>query len=120
MKSSPTGLRLRARIRVLCGDEIALGPGKIDLLRVVGQTGSIRVAAEQMGMSYMRAWSLIRTMNACFKEPLVQAVRGGPSHGGARLTPTGQLALDLYEQMEKDFMRANAVTWRRLKTVLRG
>jgi len=62
-------------MRVLCGDDIALGPGKVDLLALIGETGSIREAAERMGMSYMRAWTLIKTMNACFREPLVVASR---------------------------------------------
>src|SRR4030095_2224304 len=69
--------RLRPRMRVLCGEDIALGPGKVHLLALIDETGSIREAAERMGMSYMRAWTLIRMMNACFKEPLVVAVRGG-------------------------------------------
>ena len=64
-------------MRVLCGDDIALGPGKVDLLALIGETGSIREAAERMGMSYMRAWTLIKTVNACFREPLVMASRGG-------------------------------------------
>ena len=63
--------------------DIALGPGKVDLLTLIKKTGSIREAAERMHMSYMRAWTLIKTMNACFKEPLVEAVRGGKEGGGA-------------------------------------
>ena len=69
--------RISPRLRVLYGNEIALGPGKADLLAVVAETGSIREAAERMHMSYMRAWTLIRTMNRCFKEPLVVSIRGG-------------------------------------------
>src|SRR5947208_15502573 len=34
-----------------------------------------------LGMSYTRAWHLVRTMNACFKEPLVQTIRGGTERG---------------------------------------
>src|SRR5262245_5104536 len=63
--------QLVPRLRVLCGEDVALGPGKVDLLVLIDQTGSIREAAERMGMSYMRAWKLVKTMNACFKEPLV-------------------------------------------------
>jgi len=70
-------LAIQPRLRVRAGDEIALGPGKVELLGFVRETGSIAEAAKQMGMSYMRAWTLIKTMNACFKEPLVEAVRGG-------------------------------------------
>jgi len=114
------GLRLCPRIRVLHGEDIALGPGKVDLLELVGQTGSIREAAERMGMSYMRAWKLIQTMNACFKEPLVAAARGGRAHGGAALTETGRKALELYQQMEADCLDATQPPWDELKSLFRG
>ena len=60
--------------------------GKADLLDAVARTGSIRAAAEALEMSYMRAWTLIRTMNAAFRSPLVEKIRGGAGQGGARLT----------------------------------
>ena len=88
------------------------------MLGLVGKTGSIREAAERMGMSYMRAWTLIKTMNACFKEPLVEAVRGGSKHGGAKLTETGREALKLYHAMEEDCLRATKLQWKRLKGLL--
>jgi len=105
-------------MRVLCGEDIALGPGKVDLLALIDETGSIREAAERMGMSYMRAWTLIRMMNACFKEPLVVAVRGGRAHGGATLTETGQKALGLYQQMESRCTEATQALWKELKLLL--
>ena len=77
-KSAPAP-RLLPRMRVLCGEGIALGPGKMDLLTLIGETGSIREAAERMGMSYMRAWTLVKTMNACFREPLVVTLGAGKS-----------------------------------------
>jgi hypothetical protein len=62
--------KLLPRLRIVWTKEVALGPGKADLLTLVGETGSIRDAAQRMRMSYMRAWKLIQTMNACFCEPL--------------------------------------------------
>ena len=111
--------RISPRLRVLYGDEIALGPGKADLLAVVAETGSIREAADRMGMSYMRAWKLIKTMNACFKEPLVEAVRGGRAYGGTSLTRTGRRALRLYQQLTKDCLEVTATRWKELKALLR-
>jgi molybdate transport system regulatory protein len=111
--------RLQPRLRVLAGDDIALGPGKVDLLALVGKTGSIREAAERMGMSYMRAWKLIQTMNRCFNEPLVESSRGGRSHGGASLTPTGRRALRLYHQMERECLRHTRASWKSLLKILR-
>src|SRR5262245_28728365 len=111
---------LRTRLRIVCGEDIALGPGKVDLLALVAQTGSIREAAERMHMSYMRAWTLIRTMNRCFKSPLVEAVRGGRQGGGARLTSTGRSARALYQRMDRSGLAAMARDWSTLKKLLRA
>jgi molybdate transport system regulatory protein len=111
--------RLLPRMRVLCGEKVALGPGKAELLAFIDTTGSIREAAERMGMSYMRAWKLIKTMNACFREPVVTACRGGRNHGGASLTETGRSALKLYRGLETRSVRACAGIWGKLHLLLR-
>ena len=81
---------VRHRIRVVRDDgTIVLGPGKADLLDAIARKGSIRAAASELGMSYMRAWTLIRTMNAAFRSPLVEKIRRGSEKGGARLTARG-------------------------------
>jgi molybdate transport system regulatory protein len=87
------------RIRILAGSEIALGPGKADLLRAIDETGSISAAARRMRMSYRRAWLLVHTMNECFDPPLVEAVKGGPEGGGAQLTPTGRRVMAEYSRV---------------------
>jgi molybdate transport system regulatory protein len=111
---------LQPRLRVMIAREIALGPGKVELLEAIHATGSITKAAEQMGMSYMRAWTLIRTMNRCFKEPLVSAVRGGSKGGGgAELTLTGRQALSLYQKINAKFFAAARSDWARLQKLLR-
>ena len=101
------------------GKEIAFGPGKAELLLFVAQTGSIGESAKRMEMSYMRAWSLIQTMNARFKKPVVETVRGGHQRGGAELTNTGQRVLESYRQMEKAGRKATQADWRALQRLLR-
>lgn len=92
--------RYKSLFRIYLGDEIAFGPGKAELLRHISETGSISESARRMEMSYNRAWLLVRTMNHCFKEPLVSATRGGDTHGGAELTKAGKRVLALYRRME--------------------
>jgi molybdate transport system regulatory protein len=110
---------LRPRIRIV-GDDgtIVLGPGKADLLDAIARTGSIRAAAAELGMSYMRAWTLIRTMNDAFREPLVEKVRGGSEQGGAQLTPSGKNVLGLYRRMEEKAARAAEGLWAKLQDEL--
>jgi molybdate transport system regulatory protein len=110
---------IRPRLRIVSGKNIAFGPGKADLLEALEATGSITRAAGKLGMSYMRAWTLIRTMNRSFCEPLVDAVRGGTrGGGGARLTPTGRHVLQLYRQMDDDCLAAIQPQWRKLQKLL--
>jgi molybdate transport system regulatory protein len=104
---------LRLRMRLMRGEEIALGPGKVDLLEGIERTGSISAAGRELGMSYRRAWKLVETMNRCFANPLVETAKGGHSGGGANLTPEGRQALAAYREMEslaQDAVQANAQT----------
>ncbi|HEX3627523.1 MAG TPA: LysR family transcriptional regulator [Verrucomicrobiae bacterium] len=110
---------IRPRLRIVAGKNIAFGPGKAELLDAVAKTGSITKAADKLDMSYMRAWTLIRTMNRCFCKPLVDAARGGTSGGGgARLTQIGQQVLELYRQMDDDCLNAVQPQWRKLQKLL--
>jgi len=106
-------------LRILCGEEVALGPGKADLLAAIAETGELRRAAAHLGMSYMRAWKLVQTMNRCFREPLVETVRGGARRGAARLTPTGRLAFSLYTRMERQSLSATRAAFARLARLIR-
>jgi molybdate transport system regulatory protein len=107
------------RLRIRRGADIALGPGKVELLEAIAKTGSITAAARALGMSYRRAWLLVDTMNRCFRRPVVSAEAGGKRGGGARLTLSGEEAVRRYRQMEASAMRASAAEMRRLLALLR-
>lgn len=109
---------LKLRLRVLHGSEIALGPGKVALLDAIEEAGTLAGAAQALGMSYMRAWKLVRTMNACFREPLVETSRGGAGHGKAALTPAGRRARALYRAMEAACLQAAEPAWAELTAQL--
>ncbi len=111
---------LHPRFRIVCGNEIAFGPGKADLLELIAETGSIGKAASRMKMSYMRAWLLVQTMNCCFKKPLVLATHGGGGGGGAELTATGRQILALYRQMEAKAVKASQVAWNKMQQFLKS
>lgn len=111
--------RYRFRLRVTRGADIAVGPGKIDLLEAIGRTGSISAAARALHMSYRRAWLLVQTMNRCFKRPVVAAEVGGSRGGGAKLTPAGEQAVRHYRRIERMAADASAAEIRGLVRLLR-
>jgi molybdate transport system regulatory protein len=113
------GPHLVPRLRIMHGEAIVLGPGKVDLLEEIDRLGSLRDAANELEMSYMRAWTLVRTMNEEFREPLVLFHRGGPARGGAELTATGRAALRLYRSMEAESLRATRRAWQQLRKLVR-
>ena len=120
-KSTPAkSSAVHPRFRIVCGKEIAFGPGKADLLELIAETGSIGKAASRMKMSYMRAWSLIQTMNRCFKKPLVTATHGGEGGGGAELTETGRQILVLYRQLETKSSAATRATSKQILSLLQA
>jgi molybdate transport system regulatory protein len=118
-KTSPDVARLRLRMRVETKGGIALGPGRIDLLEQIDETGSLVEAAHHLEMSYMRAWTLIRDTNAAFKTPLVVSERGGRKGGGASLTDLGRQVLELYRGLERDAETAIREKWQKLRRQLK-
>lgn len=86
-------------IRIDLDDEDALGPGKIRLLELVRDLGSISSAGRAMDMSYRRAWLLIDELNQTFKAPLVETQKGGGGGGGAQLTALGLEVIRLYRSI---------------------
>ena len=102
MTTDPAPPAARLRIRVVFDGAGMIGPGKADLLDGIARHGSIAAAGREMGMSYKRAWELIGTLNAMFREPLVARMRGGPGGGGAVLTEMGREVLSLYRGLEAD------------------
>lgn len=88
------------RPRVQIGESIAIGPGKIALLREVAAARSISGAARALGMTYKRAWLLIDTLNRGFGRPVVETSAGGRGGGGARLTPLGEALVSRYLALE--------------------
>ncbi|BAV63581.1 winged helix-turn-helix domain-containing protein [Sphingobium cloacae] len=99
---------LKLKIQIFCGDEIAMGPGKADLLEAIDAHGSISAAGRSMGMSYRRTWLLVDAMNRCWRERLVETVAGGGKERGARLTEAGRKILADYRTVEKAAISATA------------
>ena len=88
------------RPRIYIGDGISIGPGKIDLLRLIGETHSISAAARALEIPYKRARFLIETLNEGFGRPVVATATGGKGGGGATLTSLGEALIVRYDALE--------------------
>jgi len=103
----------------MSGNQIALGPGKVDLLDSIDRVGSISEAARQNNISYRRAWDMVNTMNQCFSNPLVESVTGGKGGGGAKLTSLGEKVKTIYRKMEVKASLSTKEEWNSLKKHLK-
>src|SRR3712207_4231241 len=84
------------RPRIYLNADLIVGPGKIELLKSVRDTGSSSAAVRSSGMSYKRAWYLLDTLNKVFHQPVFEASPGGRGGGGARLTALGETLITSY------------------------
>ncbi len=98
--------QVKLRMRVMAGDIIAIGPGKIELLETINETKSIAAAAKSLGMSYRRAWLLVDGINHALNKPAVITSTGGSHGGGTELTETGHLVIALYRRIEQHALSA--------------
>lgn len=90
----------RVSLRLSFENEEAIGPGKVRLLELIEETGSISAAGRAMKMSYHRAWDLAENLNRTFKDPLVLKAPGGAKGGGAELTAAGREVVRRYRAIE--------------------
>lgn len=103
----------KAIYRIDLANGLRLGPGKVQLLRLVNEHGSIRSAGAALGMSYRRAWLLADEINRMFKQPSIATRHGGKSGGGAYLTPFGVELLARTEAMDSKLRQvmADDIDW---------
>jgi molybdate transport system regulatory protein len=94
-------MKQTVRFRIDFTPACSLGPGKVELLETIEQTGSLRQAAQTLGMSYRRAWLLLDALNRSFSEPSAVASVGGQGGGGARLTTFGSELVKHYRAAAK-------------------
>src|ERR1700691_6724578 len=92
---------VRFRIDFATGSYV--GPGKIELLEAIRDSGSLSQAARNIGMSYRRAWLLVESLKRSFREPVTMASTGGKDGGGMLVTEFGDALIKNYRELERDF-----------------
>ena len=80
-------------------DGMLLGLGRIQLLELVEELGSLNKAAAAMGMSYRAAWGRMKQTETVIGAALVE--RSGPKKG-FQLTPLGHEAVRLFRAWHHD------------------
>ncbi len=75
---------------------VLFGLGRLQLLRQVERCGSLKAAAETLGMSYRGAWGKIKTTEELIGEKLIE--RAECRRAGYHLTPFGSGIAKSFDQ----------------------
>ncbi len=94
-----SGFELTVKIKFGNG---MLGPGIIDFLELVGKTGSMQSACEEMKMSYSKSWRLISYAEKTVGIPLLIRESGGSQGGGSTLTKEAEDIIKSYREFVKE------------------
>lgn len=81
-------------------DGEGFGRGRVELLQLVDELGSLSKAAKQLGMSYRGAWGKIKKAERIAGETLVDA--SGTKRDGYSLTPAGRELVQRFQQWYAD------------------
>jgi molybdate transport system regulatory protein len=80
-----------------------LGPGPVELLQYIDETGSINKAAMKMKMSYKKALGLIHALNEQADSPVVLVQSGGDNGGGSVITDAAKEMIKYHIGLRKRF-----------------
>ena len=79
-----------------------MGIGVLWLLERISITGSIRAAALSLGISYSKAFAMVKSLEEQLELPVVDRKRGGADREGSSLTEFGQRFLTLYDTFQAE------------------
>ena len=86
-----------------CDGARFFGLGRVELLEKIEETGSINKAAKQMGMSYKKAWEMIKALNLQASKPFVITQTGGEKGGGSNITTEAKQLIAYHSQLRQRF-----------------
>ncbi len=112
--SAKTGrIEPRVRVRFFDGDTPVFGPGVYRLLGRIRETGSLNQATQCMGMSYSKAWRIVRDAEDHLGLELLHRRAGGEAGGGSTLTAEGEAIIERYARLTGDLEKALDVLYER-------
>ncbi len=101
MQKSHNGLEIRSKLWIEVGGEPVFGRGRRFLLEAIDSYGSINRAAQEVDISFRKAWGYIKAMEERLGMKLVERHAGGRNGGGATLTEDARMLLRKYGALER-------------------
>ncbi|HLF50207.1 MAG TPA: LysR family transcriptional regulator [Methylomirabilota bacterium] len=104
-KRAARRLRIKSKIWVEAGGRMIFSDGRLGLLEAVDELGSLRRAAQRLGMSYRAAWGLLKVTEKALGYPVLDVRIGGARGGGATLTPAGVALVGRFRRVKRQVNR---------------
>jgi len=82
-----------------------MGPNYLRFLAAVDKTGTIREGGRAVGWSYRTCLNRLRRMERVLGAPILATTRGGPTGGGARLTPEARRLVRVFTRWQREVER---------------
>ncbi len=117
MRKSHNDMEIRSKVWIEVGGEPVFGRGRRFLLEAIDSHGSINRAAQEVDISFRKAWCHIKAMEERLGVKLVERQAGGRNGGGATLTEDAREFLRKYEALERGIQ---GLVDKRFRTIFKG
>ena len=104
--STDKNFKIVGMLRIVSEEGRFFGPGRLQLLENIIETGSISQAAKQMGMSYKKAWDMVNSINQHTIKPIVATQTGGEKGGGTIVTEEGKQLIAAFKKLHDEFQHS--------------
>ena len=93
------------KIRIQIKKNFYIGPGKVLLLEAILEKGSISAAAKSIGMSYKKAWGLIKEINSSSNNKIIKTNTGGQGVRGTKISEEGINFIKSFRTIEEKIFK---------------
>ncbi len=90
-------MEYKFRFWLIKNNRKVFGEGPLTLLKKVEELGSLRQAAFAMGMSYSKAWKIMKQIEEGLQIQLLERTIGGRAGGGSTITSEAKVFMKQYE-----------------------
>jgi len=98
-------MNIKSKLWIEENNKPVFGSGRKLLLEAIERNGSINLAAQEMNMSYRKAWGALRAMEERLGVKLVERQTGGMDGGNSVLTEEARKFVKQLEILEKDLQQ---------------
>lgn len=93
-------MKLKAKIYLENSNDKFMGIGVLWLLKALDKNPSLRSAASELGLSYSKAYNMIKNLEDSLGKQIIERKKGGKDHEGSKLTPFAVSFITLYDDFQ--------------------